>query len=85
MDTVRIKNNFVFDALDTEDLMSLSIVRLNRNSVIFFNRSNGKDYFATKRVAQKILDGDVKYAIIEYVCDPKTGHHKPWLALPSRF
>lgn len=84
MQTVYIKEKFIF-ALDSEELSALKIVRLNRASVIFFNHRDGKDYFATRRVAQKILDGTVKYAIIEDVLNPKTMTYNAWLSVPSRF
>lgn len=83
--TVIVKEQFMFNVLNSEDISALKIVRLNRASVIFFNHRNGKDYFATRRVAQKILDGTVKYVIVEDVLNPKTMNYNTWLSLPSRF
>lgn len=57
----------------------LKITRVGSHSVVF-----NDIYFATKRVANDILTGEVKTAFVQTKITPVGGEMK-WLATPSRF
>ena len=57
----------------------LKITRVGNRSVVFNDL-----YLATKRVANDILNGEVKNVFVQTVKSPVGGEMK-WLATPSRF
>ena len=60
----------------------LKVVRMCNKSIVFFK--DGIDYFATKRVANEILSGQVKTVTVIETIDP-CGNKTKWLATPSIF
>lgn len=70
-----------------ESLNGLKVTRMNRASLVFTNE-RGAEFFATRRVANKILAGNADNAILlERTLRGEGGFEvvQNWLALPSIF
>lgn len=62
----------------------LKVVRMCNKSVVFRMEGIYEDYYATKRVANEILSGQVKSATVIESVTPHSDKTK-WLATPSIF